>query len=277
MTELERQVASHYGRKNLLESILDGLKAQGSDLDNLTPEDIAPVDEFHTAGRITTLKALDLAPIQPGMHLLDAGCGIGGTARHLAIERGCYVTGVDLTPQYIEVANALSDRMGLANKCEFHVGNITSLKFEDRRFDGIVNFHVAMNIDDRSTLYNEFFRVLKPGAFLCIFDVLKGPGNGMRYPVPWSEDGTTSFLRSRNEMLELLKTSGFKISAEENLREFALEFFAKVFANAASAEGPPPVGLHLLTGKNSPEKFQNYYHALQDHQIEPAIIVGVKS
>ncbi|MEM9278001.1 MAG: class I SAM-dependent methyltransferase [Pseudomonadota bacterium] len=277
MTELEEQVTSHYGRNDLLDAILGGLKAQGSDLDHLKPEDLAPVDEFHTAGRATTIKALDLAPISAGMNILDAGCGIGGTSRHLAIERDCHVTGVDLTPEYIEVAAALSERMGLAEKCEFATGNITNLSFPTSSFDGVATFHVAMNIDNRPKLYGELARVLKPGGFLCIFDVMKGPTEGMRYPVPWSEDGTTSFLRSRNEMRELLKTAGFKISAEEGLRDFAMDFFEKVFANAAGADGPPPLGLHLLTGDNSPEKFANYFEALKDHQIEPVIMIATKT
>ena len=89
MHELEREVAHHYGKAGLLETILAGLKSTGADLDNLQPVDLAPVDEFHTAGRVTTLKALEMVPLRAGMHVLDAGCGLGGTARVLAREHGC--------------------------------------------------------------------------------------------------------------------------------------------------------------------------------------------
>ena len=110
-TDIESRVSSHYGKSGLAEAILEGLTAAGADLDALTLEDVAPVDEFHTAGRLTTLKALELMPLKPGMHVLDAGCGLGGTARCLAVEHQCRVTGLDLTQEYIEVAQMLTDKM----------------------------------------------------------------------------------------------------------------------------------------------------------------------
>ena len=48
MHELEREVAHHYGKAGLLETILAGLESTGADPDNLQPVDLAPVDEFHT-------------------------------------------------------------------------------------------------------------------------------------------------------------------------------------------------------------------------------------
>ena len=96
---LETSVAAYYGKGGLAAAIIDGIEAAGLDPDALMPEDLAPVDEFHTAGRLATLKALELASLETGMHVLDAGCGIGGTARCLAAEQGCRVTGIDLTPE----------------------------------------------------------------------------------------------------------------------------------------------------------------------------------
>ena len=77
---LENAVAAHYGRAGLTEAIIDGLQKAGADPEAPTLEDLAPVDEFHTAGRLSTLKALEITPLEAGMHVLDAGCGIGGTA-----------------------------------------------------------------------------------------------------------------------------------------------------------------------------------------------------
>lgn len=271
---LEARVAAHYERGDLLDAILAGLEVQGVTLDRIKTEDLAPVDEFHTAGRATTLKALDLAPIEAGMHILDAGCGIGGTARHLAVERACRVTGIDLTPDFISVAKALTERMGLSDHCRFQVGSATDLPSGDAAFDGVVTFHMAMNIPDRVDLYRELARVTKPNGFLCLFDVMKGPAHGMRYPVPWAETGETSFLKSRDETAGHLDAAGFEITAEQNLRVFAMDFFETVFAKADS--GPPPLGLHLLTGDNTADKFANYVAALNDHQIEPVIIIAEK-
>ena len=167
---LENEVKSHYGIGGLADAILEGLAAAGADLDNLSTEDLAPVDEFHTAGRITTLKALEMTPIEPGMHVLDAGCGIGGTARCLAHEYGCRVSGIDLTPEYVEVAQLLTDRMGLSDACAYRQGSVTDMPFAEDEFDAGVSFHVAMNIDDRPAFYGELARVMRSGAPLCLFD-----------------------------------------------------------------------------------------------------------
>lgn len=273
---LETAIAAHYGIDGLIDAIFNGLRESGVDLDALTPEDLAPVDEFHTAGRQTTLKALSMMPIAEGMHVLDAGCGIGGTARCLMHEHGCRVTGLDLTPEYIEIARLLTDRMGLSHAGAFHHGSATEMPFADAAFDAAVNFHAAMNIEDRKALYGELARVLQPGAHLCIFDVMKGPTPGMRYPVPWAESDRTSFLKSTQETADLLGTAGFEVTAVENLRDFAIAYFKDVFAAIAADGGPPPLGLHLLTGANAGEKFANYLQAAEAHQIEPVIMVAVR-
>ncbi|MDA4845554.1 class I SAM-dependent methyltransferase [Hoeflea poritis] len=275
--ELERAVAAHYSRPNLEDAIIDGLKRSGTPLDRINPQDVAPVDEFHTAGRLATMKALKLFPLEKDMHVLDAGSGIGGTARVLAAECECRVTGLDLTPDYVETARRLTERMGLSDRCRFETGSVVDMPFGDAEFDAALTFHVAMNIADRSAFYGELARTMRPGAPLCIFDVMDGPGAGMRYPVPWAETHETSFLKSRDETVSLLEAAGFTLVEEENLREFAIGFFQDVFARAAEADGPPPLGLHLLTGGNAPEKFSNYAKALDDHQIEPVILVARRS
>lgn len=276
VSELEVEVAAHYARAGLAEAILEALEAAGADLDALRPEDLAPVDEFHTAGRLTTIKALGMTPIEAGMHVLDAGSGLGGTARVLAAEHGCRVTGIDLTPAYVEVAKMLTGRMGLADRCTFHVGSAVAMPFADGTFDAGVSFHAAMNIDDRAAFYGDLARVLRSGAPLCLFDVLKGPTPGMRYPVPWAETEATSFLCSEGETLGALERAGFAVTTTESLRDFAIDYFHEVFRKLAAAGGPPPLGLHLLTGANAPEKFQNYLAALEDDQIEPVILIATR-
>ncbi len=271
---LETSVAAHYGRGGLAEAILDGVAAAGLDPDALTIEDLAPVDEFHTAGRMATLRALAMMGPEAGMHVLDAGCGIGGTARCLAAEHDCRVTGIDLTPEYVEVARMLTERLGLSATCDFDVGSAIDLPYAEASFDAAVSFHVAMNIQNRPGFYGELARVLRPGAQLCIFDVMDGPTDGMVYPVPWAETEVTSFLKSPDETGALLTEAGFAVTEVASQRDMASEFFRAVFAKAAESDGPPPLGLHLLTGSNGPEKFGNYVQALEAHQIDPTIIIA---
>ncbi|MEM8948576.1 MAG: class I SAM-dependent methyltransferase [Pseudomonadota bacterium] len=271
---LEQRVAAHYGKADLLRAILEGLERAGVDPEGPSIEDLAPVDEFHTAGRVTTLEALSMTPIDAGMHVLDAGSGIGGTARCLAAEQGCQVMGLDLTPEYVEVARELTKRVGLDYRCRFEVGSVLDMPFEDNVFDAAVTFHVAMNIEDRARFYREVARVLKLGAPFCLFDVMKGPTQGMRYPVPWAETEANSFLKTPEETRSLVADAGFDVTDSKSLRDFAMDFFEKAFAKAAEQDGPPPLGLHILTGANTPEKFGNYAKGLEEGRIDPVIMVA---
>jgi len=75
----------------------------GKDPGCLTPVDLAPV-EFHSRGREATVELVNRAELVAGLHVLDVGRGLGGSARYLAHERKCRGTGIDLTEQYVEVA-----------------------------------------------------------------------------------------------------------------------------------------------------------------------------
>jgi MPBQ/MSBQ methyltransferase len=271
---LEREVESHYRRPELLDAIHDGLRAAGTDLDALKPEDLAAVDEFHTGGRSGTLAALAHLPRRAGMRVLDAGCGLGGTARYLASERDCDVTGIDLTAEYVETARRLTEQLRLGHRCTFHKGSVLAMPVADASFDAAVTIHTAMNVANRERFYTELARTLRPGATLVSFDVAKGPTAGMRYPVPWAESEATSHLRTRAETREHLDAAGFDMTHEAPMRRFAIEFFRDMLARNAAADAPPPLGLHLLMGPNAALKLQNYLTALERHEVEPAIQVA---
>ena len=127
MENIERAVAQHYGVTDLLERIFKGLEAAGTDLNCLQPEDLAPVDEYHIGGREATAHAIDKMSLSEDQHVLDIGCGIGGTARYMAEKIGCKVTGIDLTPEYISIAKTLTDLTGLGSKVTYKVASALNM------------------------------------------------------------------------------------------------------------------------------------------------------
>jgi SAM-dependent methyltransferase len=194
--ETEDRIARHYARGDLEQTILDALVASGKDVDRLTPEDLSPVDEFHTGGREATIAFAEEAGFAAGQHLLDVGCGIGGSSRYFASERGCRVTGIDLTEDYVRTAETLSRRVGLDRQISYRQASAVALPFADATFDGAYMIHVGMNVEDKPALFAGVRRVLKQGGTFAVYDVMKVGDGELSYPVPWAASRETSFVTS---------------------------------------------------------------------------------
>ena len=78
--------------------------------------------------------------------ILDVGCGLGGPARMIADEKGCTVTGLDLSQEFINTAKALSKLVNLDSKTTFLKADALDLPFERNSFDIVWTQHVQMNI-----------------------------------------------------------------------------------------------------------------------------------
>jgi cyclopropane fatty-acyl-phospholipid synthase-like methyltransferase len=78
VTRAPQAVADHYKRRALGDVVLAALQAAGKDIEHLTPDDLAPIDEFHSGGRNATIRLAQLAEINGSERVLDVGCGIGG-------------------------------------------------------------------------------------------------------------------------------------------------------------------------------------------------------
>ena len=255
MNKIEAAVAEHYGTTGLLDRILGGLKASGADPERLQPDDLAPVEEFHIGGRKATAHAVAAMFLTGNEHVIDIGCGIGGAARYIAGQTGCRVTGIDLTPEYTATAEALTKLTGQEDKLRFETASALAMPFDDETFDAGITIHVAMNIPGRAALYGEIARVLKPGAVLCIFDVMKKNDEALTFPLPWAQTAETSHLTTPEETATLLADAGFELRGVEDRTAFALEFFSQL--SAAAVDGPPPLGVHLVMGADAPEKLKN--------------------
>ncbi len=201
-----RTVARHYSHGNLLEQIRRGLEAAGKSPASATIDDLAPADEFHIGGRKASEDFITQLGLATHHHVLDVGCGIGGTSRFVADRCGCRVSGVDVTPEFIETGRILSEWVGLDRRVDLQLGSALDMPFDDDSFDVAIMLHVGMNIADKHRLFAEVYRVLRPGAIFGVYDVMQSGPGPIAFPVPWSQVAETSALATPEDALE---SSGF--------------------------------------------------------------------
>ena len=209
-------VAEHYERSDARRKVSAALDTLAPDGRTIELDELAGFDHFHTAGALASARMADLLAPEASDTVLDAGCGLGGPARYLADRFGCRVIGVDLTALFVDVARLLNERTGFADRVDLRVGDITALDLEDASVDHAWTQHVAMNIADRSKLYRDIRRVLKPGGRFAMFDVIDGGGGELLLPVPWATEPQHSHLVTRDEQRRLLTEAGFRIDVDDD-------------------------------------------------------------
>lgn len=190
------------------------------------------------------------------MRVLDLGCGIGGASRYLAAEWGCRVTGVDLTPEFVEVARELTRRCGLESDIEFRQANALELPFADEAFDHVWCHYVTMNIPDKIGLAKEVVRVLKRGGRFSCAEVVQGPAGPPDYPLPWARDAEANFLATPEKLRVAVECAGLEIVEFVDTTAAVLDYAKQVAARVAQGQSQS-VGHAFIMGDDFPIRVKN--------------------
>ncbi|MAJ48058.1 MAG: hypothetical protein CBC35_12460 [Planctomycetes bacterium TMED75] len=255
---MSETMQSHYARADLVESLLEDLEKAGHDPTALKVRDLGAFDEFHVGKREASTRLAPLLGLKQDDQLIDVGCGIGGPARFFAQATGARVTGIDLTPDFIDAATKLTRLVGLSERVNFQLASGTELPFEDARFDAATLMHVGMNIEDKRTLLFEMARVTRSGGRVLVYDLMRIDEGELFFPMPWASFARFSFVDRENVYLDAAAAAGLTPTKRISFQETARTFF-----------DPPRETSVRTTKPGRPQRFENARQAVREGIISP--------
>ena len=267
----EEAINNQYGKSNLGAQILATLKSKGFDTAQKIRDVLAPIEELHLRGRRATLELAKEVNLNKNMKVLDVGCGIGGSSRTLVSNFGCNVTGIDLCEEFCRAAELINERLGYSNTIDIQQGDALDMPFNSSSYDSVFIQHVLMNIENKERLISEIFRLLRPKGRLALNTICAGSVNPIHFPVIWANNPSISFLRSPNELRQVLVTSGFKELLWRDDTKKVLEEIQTMRSKPPSNK-PRPISLALIVN-DTREKWKNIVRNLKEGRI--VVIQGV--
>jgi tocopherol O-methyltransferase len=126
-------------------------------------------DETPEAAQIQlTARLAERAGVPSGAHVLDVGCGFGGSSRWLARQRDCRVTGITISPVQLKRASKLARAEGLADRVRFLIHDANHLDFPPESFDVVWIIECSEHLEDKARFVESCARALKPGGSLAL-------------------------------------------------------------------------------------------------------------
>lgn len=235
----------------------------GQDVAKLGREELDGIDQFHAGGPQAVDRLIPGLRLGPGMTALDVGSGFGGPARQIARSTGCDVVGVDITAAYVAAAAELTAAAGLADRVRFVHTPVADLGQDG--FDAALTMHVQMNVADKRAFYTDIAAHLRPGARLAVFEVCQGRrSTPPQLPLPWSLDGSDSFLTTGDGLCRTIEAAGFDLVEWSDDTAWVGEWFTALGKRLATA--PPAVALPALLA-DGPTRMLNYAIALSEGAV----------
>jgi SAM-dependent methyltransferase len=132
--------------------------------------------------------------------------------------------------------------------------------------------HVSMNIEDKQSLINEFWRILRPGGRLALYEIFAGPKELANFPLPWANTPAISFLADPHQLRSMLRTIGFSVIHWKDVTARTLDWGRR--ALRWRPDVPPPLGLDLVIGQNAAQKAANLLRNLEESRISLVQVVA---
>ncbi len=207
--------------------------------------------DFRSALRRMEEKLAHSLELAPGSLVLDAGCGVGEVAVNLASRHGLRVVGIDILDFNLTEARKRARAEGVSRLVEFREMSYAELELPADHFDGVYTMETLVHAASAAKVLRQFWRVLKPGGRLVLFEYSRAPDAEMpprcaRVLREINEVAAMpSFQRFEHGLLEgLVEAAGFSQVKSEDITERMLPMI-----RAFAVMGAVPYAIGVLTGK----------------------------
>jgi SAM-dependent methyltransferase len=207
----------------------------------VTVEQLDLLDQYHTGGIAAVDRTIAGMRLTDADRVLDVGSGFGGPARRIAQTTGARVHGVDIARSYVDTAVRLTDMVGFGDRCSFECTPVEDLH-AIAPYTAALSMHVQMNVEHKAEWYRSIAGHLAPGARFAVWDVCATGTGELSYPLPWSMDGTDSFVPTIDELADAITSAGFTTVEWVDEAAWVAEWSTAVFgAGLPSGPGIPMV------------------------------------
>lgn len=156
-------------------------------------------------------------------HVLDAGCGQGGSSAWLAENTGASAVGITPVESQVNMARRFIEHKGLSKSVSIEVGDYTKTRFDDGTFDVVWACESLCHADEKIDFYREAFRVLKPGGRLIIAEYIRSPdsyhADGEKLLTEWLHGWSINSIDSKTQHIANAEKAGFTGLAVRDVTE----------------------------------------------------------
>lgn len=212
---------------------------------------------------INTNKVLmELSEMKNSDIVLDAGCGVGGTAIYLHEHKKNNITGITLSRKQLDFANTLLLQKGYTKHLNFQLMDYTKTNFDDRSFDIVLGCESISSAPNKLLFMREAHRLLKKGGRLIMSDYFltnENVTNSDPLIQKWRESWALSNLDTSKSFEKNLENVGFKklrvVDYTSQIKKSAKRMFY------ASLLGTIPSEIYKIFNPNVSRFAKNHYRS----------------
>jgi cyclopropane fatty-acyl-phospholipid synthase-like methyltransferase len=182
--------------------------------------------DHHQALLNTNAMLYQKANIQPADHILDAGCGLGGSALWMAEQHQNKVTGISISPKQVNYATEKAKKRGLETLVDFKMADYCQTPFEDGSFDVIWAVESVCHTLDKEKFIQEAYRLLRKGGRLAVSDAFmlqrEFDEDQWQKVMDFLNGWAVPNLSDRATFSQMIQTTGFSSLQVDNISEKVL-------------------------------------------------------